>query len=437
MKTILITGTIIFAQFILFGQSQPNEDNLITPTLLEELNRDSKLRIGAEKNDRDVINGWVSFERTMYDYVYGPDQFYTYGQVISTDSLARVSFSDGVYPSFTQGFGQLFDPTADDMELSDAKLLPVDSYEIDSIGFPCLYRRVNHNGIDDTLRITVAVTNKETGEGNPYDGSYWWTPGGLLASDMYILAPSYEGVPVDGRHNGLLGFSDVGADVEIQVYEFLLTDADTEINWKAFPVNIEAEADQIVYTMVEFRPAFVETFLDTAFVFDGAEGEATMNSFRTVYDYPTSGSLGHFFDLYRPDEYSYNASYIIDTDLRYKAFTGPDDWRNNRLDIYGNWGFRFEYYMNATSSIGINENESSNLNIYPNPTKDQINIQFRAPYNGMLIIKDIAGKEIFSQKLIAMESMQLEANILGLSAGVYLVELSNEETVETKKIVIE
>lgn len=422
------------------NNEQPIPGSQISDELLNELNHQSAVRRMPGTN-REEINGWVSFELTEYELVYGPDAFFTYGQVITPDSLPRVSFTGGVFSSFTQGFGQFFDPTAEDMQYSDSRLSPADPYSIDSIGFPCIYRRVNHNGIDDTLIITIAVTDKETEPGNPYEGNFWWSPSGLLSGDLYVIAPSYAGSAAHGYHHGLTGVSDAGNNVEIQQLKFALTEDDTEIFWRSFPVNIEAEADQVIYTYVEFKPSFTTTMDDTAFVFTGGEGEANTNSFRTIYDYPTAEQTGYFFDLYRDDYQSYNASFVSPTDLRYGAYTGDNAWRNDYLDVYSWWGFRFEYFMRATSSIGLEEEQANNQNlkVYPNPAteNDVITISYNEAAIGSLTIQDVDGRIVYTETINSgTNQVQIDAKKMGLSAGIYVVTLAARDSNYSQKLIV-
>lgn len=440
-KNLFLISCISLSTFTLRAQEGPlpKEETKISPALLNELNRQSTDRLNAVSTDREEINGWVSFELTEYNLTHGPSAFYTYGQVISPDSLPRVSFTDGAFRSFVHGFGQIFDPTAEDMALSDAQLTAADAYTIDSIGFPSIYRRVNHNGIDDTLVITIAVTDKETEAGNPYDGSYLWTPSGLLPDDTYVMAPAYTGTPVDGYHHGLTGTSDAGANVEIQQLKFALTAADTELFWRSFPVNITAEADQVVYTFVEFQPSFEATIEDTAFVFDGALGEANTNSYRTIYDFPVIEQTGYFFDLFREDQFSYNASYVAPVRARYAEYTGDDAWRNDRLDVYSWWGFRFEYYMNATSSVGIAAEESTTLKVYPNPANrvGTITVENDTPLSGTVILQDIEGRVVYQSTLKNEQQFTINAAQLNLSSGVYMLHIQADETAYHQQLVIE
>ena len=75
------------------------------------------------------------------------------------------------------------------------------------------------------------------------------------------------------------------------------------------------------------------------------------------------------------------------------------------------------------------------IGFYPNPSKsgDCIQIQQTAGLKEILI-KDISGKVI---QQIPMNSMQPNASIVGLMAGIYFVELKSEMASQTQKIIVE
>ncbi|MCG8578214.1 MAG: T9SS type A sorting domain-containing protein [Flavobacteriales bacterium] len=436
-QTLLLMG-MAFSATISIGQTNetPQAGTEISPEILEELNRNSIERLTSVNADREEINGWVSFELTNYEWVYGADNFYTYGQVISPDTIGKVSFTGGVFRSWTHGFGQMFDPTALDLDINDELLTVADSYEIDSIGFPSIYRKVNHVGPADSLDLTVVITDKVTEAGNPYAGSVFWNPGGLLTDETNVMTPSYEGSTADGHHYGLTGTSDPGSNVEVQKYTFALTDDDDEIFWRAFPVDVSAEADQVVYAFVEFRPSTPDEVGDTLFVFDGAEGVQNRTSYRTVYDYPMDEQVGYFFDLNREDNFTYNASYVEEVNARYILNEGDDEWRNERLSAYSLWGFRFEYYVHATSSVGIDEDIISSFDVYPNPSNKEFTIRLPKSENaGNIVIRDASGKQVFTTTISEID-LTLDSEELGINAGVYFIEWSSDNQSSVQKLIL-
>ena len=94
---------------------------------------------------------------------------------------------------------------------------------------------------------------------------------------------------------------------------------------------------------------------------------------------------------------------------------------------------------NAQQSIstisGIFENKAKGLNIFPNPTKDVVNINQAMGYT--LRIVDFSGKEVFNQ-LVNNNKYEVSLKQLG-SKGVYLITLSNEnqQLISSQKIVLE
>lgn len=97
------------------------------------------------------------------------------------------------------------------------------------------------------------------------------------------------------------------------------------------------------------------------------------------------------------------------------------------------------YILDATYhyeqvTIGLNDAERNDINIsiYPNPTKDKINIDCSAPLSNSIVkVYNSLGKEVMSQKLNGSE-----VNLSSLSQGLYLINvISNGKIVKQEKIV--
>jgi hypothetical protein len=175
-------------------------------------------------------------------------------------------------------------------------------------------------------------------------------------------------------------------------------------------------------------------------VFDGALGEANTNSFRTVYDYPLAEQTVYFFDLYREaDQMSHNASYVITSDTRYAAHTGDDEWRNDHLEVYRWWGFRFEYYMNATSSVGIDEEVANEIIVYPNLAADNmvVTLNLGSEISSQIEIHDLAGRLIYTTAVKNQIQMHLNLDRIEMSSGTYILSLENENGITNQKFVIQ
>ncbi|MBK9223007.1 MAG: T9SS type A sorting domain-containing protein [Saprospiraceae bacterium] len=79
---------------------------------------------------------------------------------------------------------------------------------------------------------------------------------------------------------------------------------------------------------------------------------------------------------------------------------------------------------------------SSSINLYPNPTTNQLNIALGSNNKKVqVIIADITGKIIYSTT--ASETQKIEVNTKDFVEGVYLVEVQSADFIATKKLVVE
>ena len=117
----------------------------------------------------------------------------------------------------------------------------------------------------------------------------------------------------------------------------------------------------------------------------------------------------------------------------------PDAYNSVDNDLGENWGISLQPYGDGENSgtpgiepqLSMNENQFSNIKLYPNPVVgDYINIDgINSDFETKIF--NVLGKVVlqsFNSKTI---------NISNLQSGIYLVELSSENSFETKKIIIE
>lgn len=91
---------------------------------------------------------------------------------------------------------------------------------------------------------------------------------------------------------------------------------------------------------------------------------------------------------------------------------------------------------NAGSSAGIEENEAFNsVQVYPNPTTNQLNIDFKELENGMdlIQIKDITGKTILELK--NQDSQLIQVDVSAISKGMYNLVLKTGNIQTTRRFV--
>ena len=84
--------------------------------------------------------------------------------------------------------------------------------------------------------------------------------------------------------------------------------------------------------------------------------------------------------------------------------------------------------------VSIQTNAIADFNIYPNPVKQNLQIQSQNPINNISII-DLNGKTILSQNENNIYSKEL--NLMQLSAGVYFIKVTSGDSFEVKTLVKE
>ena len=105
------------------------------------------------------------------------------------------------------------------------------------------------------------------------------------------------------------------------------------------------------------------------------------------------------------------------------------------------WGDQQDYTVNVSVGAGINSlNNSSSLNIYPNPSNGNFTIEM----NGMIIgsytlkIRNLLGEELETENFISTGSENVHSiNLSKLSNGIYQISLSNTNTQFNKLILIQ
>jgi Secretion system C-terminal sorting domain/Lamin Tail Domain len=84
----------------------------------------------------------------------------------------------------------------------------------------------------------------------------------------------------------------------------------------------------------------------------------------------------------------------------------------------------------VVSYIGLNENQTIDADIYPNPTTNEVNITFESS-SALMIIRDAHGKTIQMQTIQNGESISLE----NIQNGIYFFELTTEQGKTVKRVV--
>lgn len=86
------------------------------------------------------------------------------------------------------------------------------------------------------------------------------------------------------------------------------------------------------------------------------------------------------------------------------------------------------YFFYVVAPLGITEEGKSSFMIYPNPFEDEI--RFGEPINGTLQVIDIQGRMVLSKQVSGVSSV----NLSGLTSGLYMMQISDRNSVQTARI---
>ncbi|GGW57614.1 putative secreted protein (Por secretion system target) [Winogradskyella epiphytica] len=126
------------------------------------------------------------------------------------------------------------------------------------------------------------------------------------------------------------------------------------------------------------------------------------------------------------------------------TFNGLDmagDWMILMADFYnGDFGTFNDWSMTfCTETMSVQEDEITNLSIYPNPNNGEFNINF-TPQSGEAItidVFDMRGRSIYNQVYSSVSRFEETIQLQNAQSGIYMLRISDGSQKVTKKIVVE
>ena len=88
--------------------------------------------------------------------------------------------------------------------------------------------------------------------------------------------------------------------------------------------------------------------------------------------------------------------------------------------------------MITGDSVGLEE-EIAGLNVYPNPSNGIVNIELEGNQTFLVQVIDVVGKLISEENINSNTTLNLQ----DLERGVYFITVSDSETSQTTKVIIE
>lgn len=202
-------------------------------------------------------------------------------------------------------------------------------------------------------------------------------------------------------------------------------------------------------TMMYYRIRFQNTGNDTAFtviIRDTLDANLDWSSFK-------KGTSSHSYTVHFEEDdilvFTFNNILLPDSNVNEPASHGHVTFYmehngilplgaeiENRAAIY--FDFNPPIITNTVVNkiykpVGVEELSSLNVNLYPNPTENQIIVDAGQENIKRLTVNDISGKQLVDVQSINTQKHQLN---LGLDAGIYLVQVYTAKGVVTKKMVV-
>ncbi len=87
--------------------------------------------------------------------------------------------------------------------------------------------------------------------------------------------------------------------------------------------------------------------------------------------------------------------------------------------------------MNCNGTVGVNEYQLENMNIYPNPTLGLVNVKSKEKIN-TISISTILGKQVFFTEDFSANTIDLSS----LDNGVYFINISTDKGIHIEKIIL-
>ena len=88
-------------------------------------------------------------------------------------------------------------------------------------------------------------------------------------------------------------------------------------------------------------------------------------------------------------------------------------------------------------NLGVDENESALLNVYPNPSTDNVNvaITLEKTEDVSIIVLDALGRTVYTQNLGAVQSLVQPVDLSAYRAGVYMMRIVHDGAISTRSFV--
>jgi hypothetical protein len=141
--------------------------------------------------------------------------------------------------------------------------------------------------------------------------------------------------------------------------------------------------------------------------------------------------------------YEYNNNLTLGTGgADYETGTNWVTWANNPngANVWSNgedFSFPVNYalYVNFGNIVSVNENSFSNISVYPNPSRDVVNVQLTENVNNATVVVYAMDGSIVSTKVVSGSLFTVD--VQDFSNGIYMVEVRDNNKTGVIKIIKE
>ena len=122
-------------------------------------------------------------------------------------------------------------------------------------------------------------------------------------------------------------------------------------------------------------------------------------------------------------------NYPMGTKVFFKVFAV-----NANDDTTETYKFQYTVRFNPTASIKIKEEEKLTMKVFPNPTEGQVKLAFdKSIKEGKIVLFDELGKEIMSQQIRGLNSVELD--VTQCASGLYYIVVQADEKRSVEKLI--
>lgn len=405
------------AQKSLPGPVEPTNRTLSTDWIRQKQN-----------HEKAAVGEWLFFDDAYVDLVNTADIQTSFVNYLFPDSTILTNPSDP-FSTWTHGIGQAYDLTSP-VWTFNSNIDFTQPIKIDSILVWGWYDREDNSV--DTLNIRLFTPSST---GNLWDVFYFegaTTQTNLGVDTAYFCDMEYDYTtntitnPV-WSHQIILDGAFFADSLDNGTHQHIIVP-----NNLTMTLNSNAFHRGLFAFTGEFRPGYTHMTTDiigvdkNGFRFIAAELNGTDT-------YPTVTEKG---DL--------TSAYLLEQDVRYNTAGGWNGSMINSLAYTNTYGWEYVYivpFISQVNNVGVEEQPlTSQLQIFPNPASDRINLQFTAETSAdaVVTITDLGGRVIrtFTNLSVVQGNNNLVLDVTGMADGSYIASLvSGGQTINSRLLI--